>query len=306
MNIQDFLHKENIATLWDVISDEDVFRFLPKSSQSEVSQLFTNNIRGFFDSERLKTSNLIDMNKKYVLLILNYIKQTFKQKMPSKIKIMDAPPSQEPITYEDLQTERLSKFDKDLSRRQEEFTNSMTLNVPVAPKFTDNYEDKPIEGIDKIIKDMTAKRNYDVEQINRSYTSDINQSTNWLKPQDTSIKTEKFSPQAATISNESDQPRLKYINLDGTIIKNEVIAKKNVTWGNNKEHESNLEDELEMSIFSKLKKISSPATKQSEDNITITVEEPPTLDNRLANLESQIKGLNEKFDRFLQILQQKQ
>jgi chaperonin cofactor prefoldin len=61
-----------------------------------------------------------------------------------------------------------------------------------------------------------------------------------------------------------------------------------------------------MSIFSKLKKISSPATKQSEDNITITVEEPPTLDNRLANLESQIKGLNEKFDRFLQILQQKQ
>jgi len=300
MSINDFLHKDNLATLWDVISDEDIFRFLAKPAQSEISHVFTNNIRGFFESERAKNSNLIDTNKKYILLILNYIKQSLKQKIPSKIKISDEPPpsSKELITYEDLQTDRLSQFDKDLTRRQEEFTSAMKLNVPDAPKFTDKYEDKPITGIDKIIKEMTAKRNYDVEEINRSYTPDVNQTTNWLKPQDTSIKTEKFVPQAST---QNQPPRLKHINLDGTSVTNEKLSpKKNVSWGNNKEPQvSNAEDELETSIFKKLKRVNNDDFSKS-NNITITLEEQPTTADRLTNLETQMKMLNDKLDRFLQ------
>ena len=300
MSINDFLHKDNLATLWDVISDEDIFRFLKKPVQSEISQVFTNNIRGFFESERAKNSNLIDMNKKYIILILNYIKQGVNAKMPSKIKILDEPPppSRELITYEDLQTDRLSQFDKDLTRRQEEFTSAMKLNVPDAPKFTDNYEDKPIAGIDKIIKEMTAKRNYDVEEINRSYTPDVNQTTNWLKPQDTSIKTEKFVPQSST---QTQSPRLKHINLDGTSVTNEKLSpKKNVSWGNNKEAQvNNAEDELETSIFKKLKRVNNDGFDKS-NNITITLEEQPTTDDRLTNLETQMKMLNDKLDRILQ------
>jgi hypothetical protein len=300
MSINDFLHKDNLATLWDVISDEDIFRFLAKPAQSEISQVFTNNIRGFFESERAKNSNLIDTNKKYILLILNYIKQSLKQKIPSKIKISDEPPpsSRELITYEDLQTDRLSQFDKDLTRRQEEFTSAMKLNVPDAPKFTDKYEDKPITGIDKIIKEMTAKRNYDVEEINRSYTPDVNQTTNWLKPQDTSIKTEKFVPQA---SAQSHPPRLKHINLDGTSVTNEKLSpKKNVSWGNNNEAQvCDAEDELETSIFKKLKRVNNDDFGKS-NNITIALEELTTTDDRLTNLETQMKMLNDKLDRFLQ------
>ena len=233
------------------------------------------------------------MNKKYIILILNYIKQGVNAKMPSKIKILDEPPppSRELITYEDLQTDRLSQFDKDLTRRQEEFTSAMKLNVPDAPKFTDNYEDKPIAGIDKIIKEMTAKRNYDVEEINRSYTPDVNQTTNWLKPQDTSIKTEKFVPQA---SAQNQPPRLKHINLDGTSVTNDKPSpKKNVSWGND------AEDELETSIFKKLKRVNNDDFGKS-NNITIALEEPPTTNDRLTNLETQMKMLNDKLDRFLQ------
>lgn len=306
MSINDFLQKDNLATLWDVISDEDIFRFLKKPVQAEISQVFTNNIRGFFESERAKSSNLIDMNKKYIILILNYIKQSTNAKIPSKIKILDEPPppARELITYEDLQTDRLSQFDKDLTRRQEEFTSAMKLNVPDAPKFTDNYEDKPITGIDKIIKEMTAKRNYDVEEINRSYTPDINQTTNWLKPQDTSIKTEKFVPQAAPSSVQNQPSRLKHINLDGTSIMNDKPSpKKNVTWSNNNETvTSNHVDELETSIFKKLKRVNNDDSSKS-NNITITLEEQPTtptIDDRLTNLETQMKMLNDKLDRFLQ------
>ena len=298
MSINDFLHKDNLVTLWDVISDEDIFRFLKKPVQSEISQVFTNNVRGFFESERAKNSNLIEMNKKYIILILNYIKQSVNAKLPSEIKILDdpPPPSRELITYEDLQTDRLSQFDKDLTRRQDEFTSAMKLSVPDVPKFTDNYEDKPIAGIDKIIKEMTAKRNYDVEEINRSYTPDVNQTTNWLKPQDTSIKTEKFVPQT---SAQNQPPRLKHINLDGTSVTNDKPSpKKNVTWGNNKETNDAV-DELETSIFKKLKRVNNDDLSKST-NITMTLEEPPTTNDRLTNLETQMKMLNDKLDRFLQ------
>jgi hypothetical protein len=307
MNINNFLHKENISTLWDVISDEELFRFLPKPYQNEILQVFSNNIRGFFESEKAKNVNLVDINKKYIMLILNYIKQNLNQKMPSKITILEDESNREPITYEDLQTVRLSQFDKDLNRRQEEFTSSMVLNVPEPPKFTDNYEDKPITGIDTIIKEMTAKRNYEVEQINRSYSSDINQATNWLKPQDTSVKIEKFMPQTNQAFTQNQSPRFKHINLNDVNVSSEKnTMKKTVSWENNSKEmeECDLNDEIEMNLFKKLKRVSNNNSDNS-NNITITVEETISPDVRLSNLEKQIKVLNEKFDTFLQILQQK-
>ena len=304
MNINNFLHKENISTLWDVISDEELFRFLPKPYQNEILQVFSNNIRGFFESEKAKNVNLVDINKKYIMLILNYIKQNLNQKMPSKITILEDESNREPITYEDLQTVRLSQFDKDLNRRQEEFTSAMALNVPEAPKFTDNYKDKPITGIDKILKEMTAKRNYEVEQINRSYSSDIEQTSNWLKPQDTSVKAEKFLPKPP--SNEQNQPlQLKHINYDTNVLTENVPQKKTVSWDNLSEIiDSDLDDEMEANLFKKLKRVSNIDSEKA-NNITLTLEETPMPDDRLTNLETQMRALNDKFDKVIQILQER-
>ena len=88
MSINQFLHKDNISTLWDVISDEDMFKFLKRDSQEKIYQMFVNNIKGFYDVERTKTNNIVDINKKYILLILNYIKKNFSQSMPNKIRIL--------------------------------------------------------------------------------------------------------------------------------------------------------------------------------------------------------------------------
>ena len=304
MSNSNFLHKENVSMLWDVISDEELFKFLSKTNQADVSQVFSNNIRGFFESEKVKNSNLVDINKKYIMLILNYIKENLNQKMPSKIKILEEPPVRELITYEDLQTDRLSQFDKDLNKRQEEFTSAMALNVPEAPKFADNYKDKPITGIDKILKEMTAKRNYEVEQINRSYSSDIEQTSNWLKPQDTSVKAEKFLPKPP--SNEQNQPlQLKHINYDTNVLTENVPQKKTVSWDNLSEIiDSDLDDEMEANLFKKLKRVSNIDSEKAT-NITLTLEETPLPDDRLTNLETQMRALNDKFDKVIQILQER-
>ena len=46
--------------LWDVISDEDIFKFLSPDIQSKVYNLFINNIQGFYEVERTKINSLDD------------------------------------------------------------------------------------------------------------------------------------------------------------------------------------------------------------------------------------------------------
>ena len=107
MNISDFLKKDNVSTLWDVISDEQIYKSLPREYQIKVSEIFINNIKGFFDAERKISSNLIEINKKYIILILNFIKTNFAPKQTyNKIKIYDEVPAKELITYEEIQNEK--------------------------------------------------------------------------------------------------------------------------------------------------------------------------------------------------------
>ena len=305
MNI-DFLNNNNVAMLWDVISDEDVFKTLSRDSQVKISQLFSNNLSGFIEIERKKTNNLVEINKKYIMLILNHIKGNFsqqpqqqqQQQQPqkhNKIKILEDVPVKELITYEEIQSDRKSQFDKDFEKRQEEFTNFMTIKVPEVPNFTDNYEEKPISEMDKIIKEMTAKRNYEVEQINRSYQSDINNVNNWLKPQETSMRAEKIQ------SSQESQPQNQNYNKSKYISSFDLSenTKKNVTWGDNEEIQNDNDlnrdiNELETNIFKKLK----PINKSTEiQNISLSM-----LDVDDKNIKNEIQTLNKKLDMILELL----
>ena len=50
MSINDFVKKDNISMLWEVISDVDNFKFLKRDIQGNIYQLFLNNIQGFFEN----------------------------------------------------------------------------------------------------------------------------------------------------------------------------------------------------------------------------------------------------------------
>lgn len=268
-----FLKKQNIKTIWDVISEEEMFKFLSRDIQAKISDMFINNIKGFFEVERNKTNNLVDMNKKYILLILNYIKNTFPQKLPNKITIFNEEPvSKELITYEEIQNDKRSQFEKDFNKVQEEFTNSMSLPVPEKPEFADKYSDGPLIEMDKIIKEMTAKRNYDIEQFNRNYQTNINQADNWLKSQETSVKAEKIP----IINNTNNTNNIKNTNQKHISWKDDNIILELTE--NNEENEENEENE-DNNILNKLKKIE-----------TLNLEE-----NRIQNLETKISKLEDQF-----------
>jgi hypothetical protein len=337
MDVTYFLNNENVKVLWDVVIDEDIIKRQSREFQENILNLFRSNLKGFYDVECKKTTNLVDMNKKYILLILNHAnKQITHNVKPEyrKIKILDELPQKkvnELITYEEIQNDKRSQFEKDLNRRQEEFTNAMALPVPPVPKFTDNLEEGPISEIEKAIKELTSQRNYDVEQISKSNNTNLNSNTdNWLKPKETSVKNDKMNPQLSNINGNTNlnNSRLKYLKIDNNLEnENQIISlerekqmspKKNVTWDLKPyNYSTEIKDELlnevkltmeeivnndneedsDANIFKLLKKV--PAVK-SETTVKDT-----TNDNKIAILQNEVKALNNKLDLILELLKNK-
>ena len=338
MNTTSFLNNENVKVLWDVVIDEDIIKRQSREFQENILKLFRNNLKGFYDVESQKTTNLVDMNKKYILLILNYANKQIAQNVKPeyrKIKILDELPQKkvnELITYEEIHNDKRSQFDKDLNRRQEEFTNAMALPVPPVPKFSDNLEDGPISEIDKAIKELTSQRNYDVEQISRSNNNNLNSNTdNWLKPQETSVKNDKLTPQSQNIQNgningniNGNNSRLKYLKTDNENVENQVISldrekqmspKKNVTWDLKPyNYSSDVKDELLNEVSNEVRltmeEIINDNDNNEDANIFKLLKKVPnvkseTNDNKISVLQAEVKTLNNKLDLILELLKNK-
>jgi len=309
MSVSNFLTKTNVAMIWDVISDEDMFKFLSKDIQSKITEVFTNNLKGFYENEILKNNTLIDMNKKYILLMLNFIKTNHTQQ-PNKITIHEeiSPTNQKNlITYEEIQNDRKSQFEKDLFKRQEEFTNSMTLKAPPVPEFNDKNKNIPITEMEKIIKEMTAQRNYEVEEINRGFNTQMQDDT-WLKPQETSIKNEKYQPDIfisqtvnTNTNNTNSNSKLKYLKIENDEVSlNKFEQKRNVTWGENitKEFEENEivnDDKLvEENIFKKLKRVEPKQDNNAEEtqkNIIALTKRLSEMQEEMSKMQDFLKSL---------------
>ena len=336
MNTTNFLNNENVKVLWDVVIDEDIIKRQSREFHENILKLFRNNLKGFYDVESQKTTNLVDMNKKYILLILNYANKQIAQNVKPeyrKIKILDELPQKkvnELITYEEIQNDKRSQFDKDLNRRQEEFTNSMALPVPPVPKFSDNLEDGPINEIEKAIKELTSQRTYDVEQINRSNNNSLSSNVdNWLKPQETSVKNDKLSPQAQPLQNgniNGNNSRLKYIKTDNENVENQVISlerekqmspKKNVTWDLKPyNYSSDVKDELLNEVSNEVRLTMEEIVNDNDNindedaNIFKLLKKVPnvksdTNDNKISVLQAEVKTLNSKLDLILELLKNK-
>lgn len=294
MLFKQFTYQDNVKMLWDVISDEDIFRFLTPEIQQKIYQLFVNNIQGFYESEKNKINTLVDLNKKYILVILNHIKKTYPYQ-PNKIKIHNEPLMRESITYEEIHNDRMSKFDRDYNKKQEDFENYMTIKPPPVPEFADKQTDSPIKEMDKILKEMQTQRNYDVEQINRINNTN-EQIDNWLKPQETSLKTEKIGGSELIQNNN----RFKFLNNFEN--ESQLSPKKNVSFSNVDEiktfkidNNNEADDQEDTFIFSKLKKIN------EKNNIKLEISES-NFDTRIDKLEGEIKYLNEKINKIFELL----
>jgi hypothetical protein len=247
--------------------------------------IFQSNLNDFFNAEKNNCNNLIELNKKYILLIINYIIKTntnqstaplqsqspYTNSQYKKIKIHDDEPIKQSITFEDIQNDRMNLFEKELNKKQEEFTNAMTLPVPPVPNFSDNL-DQPMSEIEMEIKRIQEQRNYDIEMIKNTNSSS---DANWLKPQETSIKNEKL----IKINNNNSNAKNNDVNFNNNT--------KHISWEDEQlsRQEPMYEESEEINIFGKLKKITSPDYQTQIDEI-----------------KKEMSVLNDKLDLILQKL----
>ena len=125
----------------------------------------------------------------------------------------------------------------------------------------------------------------------------------WLKPQETSLKSEKIikeyglTKEYRSMAKEPDKNRLKYLNTNN---QQQSSTKKNVTWENNTETS---DSEFEENIFKKLKK---QQPEIAVGNINLNLEEfnnNESNEDKIKVLQTEIKTLHSKVDMIIKLLQ---
>lgn len=227
MSVNSFGTEQNVRLLLEIIMDEDIVQQQPREAVNQIQTVFYNNLRGFYENHKNTYPTLVELNKQYILLILRFVQNEIVKPVIKK---------QQRVTFEDIQNDRRSQFERDLNARQSEFTSAMTTPVPPIPKFSDAAQDEPFSEMELAIKQMTEQRKYDVEQITNSFTG-----KNLAPPTETSVNNEKFR---------TSQQKIRYIKIEPTDIKLDEKAIVDL--------------DSEKNIFAKLKKVDEMAILQNE------------------------------------------
>jgi hypothetical protein len=163
-----------------------------------------------------------------------------------------------------------------------EFESAIIPQKPKALDFSDKTEEGKIKEMESLIAETVAKRNFDIEIIQNSFNTNAIDPESWLKPAETSIKTEKQGFQVTTnkfvpdLSNKSkknvswDEP-LNDVSTDN--IQLTIVEKKDPTDNN---------------IFAKLKK-------------KPVVDEPIASNSNNNQLIEQMTELNKKMDKLIEL-----
>ena len=182
MNTIGFLALPNVEILWEVIVDENILY-----NKNDFEKILLN----FYEKEKNNYDDLFSLNKSFISSVI---------KPPTIEKV--------PITFKELQNEKISHFNRDLIEKEENFKQTMSRPVPTLPNFRDKM-DEPLNEMESIIKRTIAERNYDIVQITNEH---LKGKTSTQEP---SIKKEKLSPLFFNSSNGSSS-EIKYIKIDPT------------------------------------------------------------------------------------------
>lgn len=297
-----FLKKENLQVLWDVIIEDDFIRGRPRQELQKINKIFNDNVQGFYQHNRNK-SNLVDLNKNFISLMMRTIETNFQNQSQTQTHQQQQYQTPQKVLYtsEEIANEKKSQFDLQLKERQNAFVSSMTQHIPAEPNFKDP-QDGPIANLDVEMKKLMAMRNYEVQ----SYPQPTgNEPSNWLQPVETSVKAEKLSRSLNNSSQQSQNQgrtsaKFNTIQIGSELSddKNEVIdletsPKKSVAWSEDLES-------VTPHFFSKLKK----TMPKTDENITFQLKEEllevtSLKESEYEELKREINLLHKKLDLIL-------
>ena len=221
-----FTANENIDLLWEIILEEEFIRkVVSREKIVEFRNYFIIQIKEFYNATAKLNIPLVQLNKQFITNFMMVLQQPTTTPNTQNKQL---------YTSQEIQAERKSQFENDLTRKQNEFTRAMSVPVPEIPKFSEDL-DKPIgSAMDELIAKTLAERNYEILQIQQH-----------MPP-----------PQTLNSSQEQSQQQFKYIKIGeevkGSVMTpidvNDVFGRtpekntgvvKNVSWGENEYQEYN-------------------------------------------------------------------
>ena len=275
-----FTNSHNLDLLWEVLLDELNINIENKNLLSNIRLVFESNLK-LFTSRSNPNTNIINLNKQFLSQLLIAVNKLFPnfssiQKADPNVKRINITNEDilEPYKIEDIQSARKSDFDKELEIKKMELENYLT---PVKPKELD-FSDKnldaiiPSGGMDSLLADKMAERNFDIENIQHASfnTSNINLEQ-WLKPKETSVNSEKKEQRQMELNNKNP----KKVSWNETV--NSNISLK-------------IEETSTLDIFQKLKKNNLENTSQTESKYQVQNSNPLPDQVEVFKNESNIKN----------------
>ncbi len=298
MSVNEFINDTNLRMLNEIIFEDQSISKKSREELVELNSFIKRIIPQFYEKEKKNQRDLINMNKlflEYVFSVIHGVQGT--QKKPI-------------ITNEQIKEQRQNQFERDLEMKKKDFSSIMDVSVPERPKFEDSGIDGPQEEIDVVMKRVMAQRNMDINQtINYKGFNTKQDIEKWLKPSETSVKTEKHDYSTSQTQSQSQkQQKIKYIKIDNeiidnTILKNQVIdlnekGNKQVTWGEVKEYNEQQTPDIE--LFSKLKRVDVTNPEiVSNTFVNPQVDNVETIETQILSVSEQVKSLTQSLGLYM-------
>jgi hypothetical protein len=290
-NLQQFKTNKNINMLWEVLLDELNINPQNTAIVTNIRSVFESNVNPFL-ARANPNSGLMNLNKIFLTQIVAAVNRLFpniNQQQPVKlINISDEIVNTEPYKVEDIHNARQTEFETQVNQRRNDFESLVMVKKPQELDFSDKAENSKIKEMEALIAETIAKRNFDIEQINTNMNTNQNTNTNtntdeWLKPNNTSLRTEKQQQ----VNDITSQRKQKYVNIleqEPQINPKKVSFNEsnNMTMTIEEYTEPDIQDTINIptNIFNKLKKVPEPVSK--------IISEP--------NIQAQINDMNKKID----------
>jgi hypothetical protein len=259
-----------------------------KTLVTNIKTVFESNIKLFTARCNPKT-HIMELNKQFLSQVVFAVNRLFpnlnKQNQEQNIKKINITneESSEPYKIEDIHLSRQTEFEKGVERKRMELENYMTPQKPKELDFSYGDFDGKITEMDSLISEKMVQRNLDIEQLhNGNYNSSNIDPETWLKPKETSVKTEKINSLQNKQTNTNT--KLKHINLDSNNNNNNISLnidlKKKVSFVDTNNDAIN--DPSLINIFQKLKR--QPVIKETVLEGTVLegtiLEEEPVLEKK--------------------------
>ena len=280
-----FLEKQNVDLLWDILLDAES-AFIMKNNgryKEPIQKNFITIVKNFYEQEKRSQQSLMELNKKIVsILIHSWIpmlkrEEEEQQQNEKREKKKDKEKEKEPIlfTVEEIQNNRKTQFEKELSEKESDFRNAMTQSTPPVIDFHEK-KDEPISEMEKLIAETIAQRNFEINQIQNVNKEEAEK---WLQPTKTKEEVKENTNTKKLIK--IGEPLLS----ESSSIE---FAKKQLSWAPQLENENSpINSEVEIdSIFKKLK----PSIKNSDN----------------AEINNKLDSLLDKMDILIELLSKKE